>query len=91
MYIGLAAVVLSCLLCLGAYPAFHLRSILHYVADCLVVVRQMLIQANNLLAYVSESEALKEVNRQRFEDAARLEGISVDEAVERKKGFRYLY
>ena len=35
--------------------------------------------------------AMKEANRKRVEDAARLEGISLEEAMERKKGFRYLY
>ena len=29
--------------------------------------------------------------RERIEDAARLEGISFEEAMNRRKGFRYLY
>lgn len=36
-------------------------------------------------------EMLKEESRQRLEDAAKLEGISVEEIVERRRGFRYLY
>ena len=35
--------------------------------------------------------ALKEAQQQRVEDAARLEGITLEEAMERKKGYRYLY
>ena len=29
--------------------------------------------------------------RERIEEAARLEGISFEEALQRKRGFRYLY
>jgi hypothetical protein len=31
------------------------------------------------------------VNRARVEEAARLEGITFEEAMERRKGYRYLY
>jgi hypothetical protein len=34
---------------------------------------------------------MSEAKRQRIEDAARLEGLTFEEAMERKKGFRYLY
>lgn len=54
------------------------------------VVRQMLVRANHRLTQ-SELGALKGANRQRVEDAAKLEGISIEEALERKRGFRYLY
>lgn len=95
MYIGIAAVVLSCVLCLGAY-LYSPLGYSEFGADrhvpTYVVARQMLIQQNKRLsAASSESEALEEANRQRIEDAAMLEGISVEEAVEKKKGFRYLY
>lgn len=50
----------------------------------------MLIRANHRLAQ-SELEDLTGAKRQRIEDAARLEGISVEEALERKRGFRYLF
>ncbi|EIM85076.1 MFS general substrate transporter [Stereum hirsutum FP-91666 SS1] len=65
MYIGISAIVLSCLLCLA--------------------VRQMTIQDNNRLES-SSMEMLKEENREKLEDAARLEGISVEEVVERRRG-----
>ena len=38
-----------------------------------------------------ETDALTGVNRERVEDAASLEGITLEEALERRKGFRYLY
>lgn len=38
-----------------------------------------------------ELGGLKGANRERVEDAARLEGITLEEAMEKKKGFRYLY
>lgn len=50
----------------------------------------MIIQDNNRLES-SSMEMLKEENREKLEDAARLEGISVEEVVERRRGFRYLY
>lgn len=56
----------------------------------LAVVRQMLVRANHRLTQ-SELQDLTGAKRQRIEDAARLEGISVEEALERKRGFRYLY
>ena len=34
---------------------------------------------------------LKGAKRERIEEAARLEGLTFEEALERKKGFRYLY
>ena len=39
----------------------------------------------------SELGALKGANRERIEEFARLEGITFEEALERKRGFRYLY
>ena len=49
----------------------------------------MLIWQNGKL---DKSElAMDEGERERIEEAARLEGLTLDEAMERKKGFRYLY
>lgn len=51
----------------------------------------MLIRQNKQLA-AEEADALNNPDhRQRIEDAARLEGLTFEEAVERKKGIRYLY
>ena len=38
-----------------------------------------------------ELGALKGANRERIEEAARIEGITLQEALDRKRGFRYLY
>jgi len=54
------------------------------------VIRVMLVRDNKRLTE-NELDALKGVNRQRIEEYARLEGISIEEALERKRGFRYLY
>ncbi|PCH36647.1 MFS general substrate transporter [Wolfiporia cocos MD-104 SS10] len=54
------------------------------------VVRSMLIKQNKQLER-DELEDLKGAKRERIEEAARLEGLTFEEALERKKGFRYLY
>lgn len=50
----------------------------------------MLVRENKRLDE-DELGALKGANRGRIEEYARLEGISVEEAMNRKRGFRYLY
>ena len=50
----------------------------------------MLVQLNRQL----ERDELGEMagaHKERIEEAARLEGISIEEAIARKRGFRYLY
>ncbi|TFY75869.1 hypothetical protein EWM64_g8143 [Hericium alpestre] len=54
------------------------------------IIRCMLIYENKQLDK-AEVGAFEGANRERIEEAARLEGISVEEAIERKRGFRYLY
>jgi len=54
------------------------------------VIRWILVRENRRLDE-DELGALKGANRERIEEAARLEGITFDEAVEKKRGFRYLY
>ncbi|KAI0055451.1 MFS general substrate transporter [Artomyces pyxidatus] len=54
-----------------------------------LVIRVMLVRQNAQLASAElEGEG---ATRERVEDAARLEGISVKDAIERRRGFRYLY
>ena len=53
-------------------------------------MRSMLKRMNKKLDE-DELGAMKGANWKRIEDAARLEGITLEEAIERKKGFRYLY
>ncbi|KAI0734072.1 MFS general substrate transporter [Fomitopsis betulina] len=55
-----------------------------------LVIRCMLIQQNKLLKR-DESEDLKGAERERIEEAARLEGLTFEQALERRRGFRYLY
>lgn len=59
----------------------------HYVTT---VVRHILIAQNKKLDE-SDAEEMTPARRQRIEDAARLEGLTFEEAAERQKGFRYLY
>ena len=40
---------------------------------------------------MEEKKLMEGPGRARIEEAARLEGISFEEAVKRRKGFRYLY
>jgi len=55
-----------------------------------IVLRHMLIQRNNKLD-ADELAALQEADRTRVEEAARLEGLTFEQAMERRKGYRYLY
>ncbi|KAL7277855.1 MFS general substrate transporter [Trametes coccinea BRFM310] len=55
-----------------------------------VVIRFMLVKQNKRLE-LEELANLNEAKRERIADAARLEGITFEEALKRKKGFRYLY
>ncbi|EPT00458.1 hypothetical protein FOMPIDRAFT_1030504 [Fomitopsis schrenkii] len=54
------------------------------------VIRCMLIQQNKQLER-DESEDLKGAKWERIEEAARLEGLTFEQALERRRGFRYLY
>lgn len=54
------------------------------------VIRQMLVRENRKLD-ADEQTAMQGANRARVEEAARLEGITFEQAMERRKGFRYLY
>jgi len=54
------------------------------------LIRQMLVRHNKQLESEQFSE-ITEADEKRIEDAARLEGISVEEAVNKRRGFRYLY
>ncbi|TFK51136.1 MFS general substrate transporter [Heliocybe sulcata] len=54
------------------------------------IVRCMLIRDNKALE-AEMMEKMDEGEKERIADAARLEGITFEEALERKKGFRYLY
>ncbi|KAF5348567.1 hypothetical protein D9756_009620 [Leucocoprinus leucothites] len=55
-----------------------------------LVIRQMLVKKNKKLDR-DERAAMDDANRERVAEAARLEGLTFDQAMERRKGFRYLY
>jgi hypothetical protein len=54
------------------------------------VIRQMLIRKNKQLE-ADEKAVPEEANRARVAEAARLEGMTFEQAMERRKGYRYLY
>ncbi|KAK7688346.1 hypothetical protein QCA50_008718 [Cerrena zonata] len=55
-----------------------------------LVIRYLLVKANKDFEK-KELADLSEAQRKRIEEAAKLEGITVAQAMENKKGFRYLY
>jgi len=55
-----------------------------------LLIRQILVRENRKLD-ADEKAAMEGANRLRVEEAARLEGITFEEAMEKRKGFRYLY
>lgn len=50
----------------------------------------MLVKANKEF-HQKELANLSEAQRQRIKEAAELEGLTFEQAMENKKGFRYLY
>ena len=52
------------------------------------VIRTMLVRENRRLDH--EDLSLNETKRGRIEQAAKLEGITIAEAMEKQRGFRYL-
>ena len=58
--------------------------------EMFLVIRQILIRKNKKLD-ADEKLAIEGTNRTRVEDAAKLEGITFEQAMERRKGYRYLY
>ena len=53
------------------------------------VIRTMLVRENRRMDH--EDSVLNEAKRGRIEQAAKLEGITMAEAMEKQRGFRYLY
>ena len=56
------------------------------------VIRTMLVRENRRMDHDDSSDrlSLSEAKRGRIEQAAELEGITIAEATERQRGFRYL-
>ncbi|THU91332.1 MFS general substrate transporter, partial [Dendrothele bispora CBS 962.96] len=76
-------------------PEYHQSMIVSLVALALstvlaLVIRQLIIRDNKKLD-TDERAAMEGADRTRVEEAARLEGITFEQAMERRKGFRFLY
>lgn len=61
------------------------------VALTLSSVMRCILKRENRQLDEDELGALSGADRERMEEATRLEGITFEEAMERKRGFRYLY
>ncbi|KAI0759993.1 MFS general substrate transporter [Trametes elegans] len=73
------------------HPSMYIGiAALAFATALATVIRYILVQQNKRLEQ-EELDNLKGAKRERIEDAARLEGITFEEALRRKKGFRYLY
>jgi len=93
MIIALCSLMLSTVLGLGklgrsSHPV-SLSPVWRMLTRVCLVMRQMLIRENKRME--REEQELTEGQRERIEEAARLEGISFEEAVRLRRGFRYLY
>jgi len=76
-------------------PTYHKSMVIGLISLVLCIaiaflIRQILIRENRALE-AQELNLLERANRERIEEFARLEGITFEEALVRKKGFRYLY
>lgn len=76
-------------------PGYHQSMVISLVALVLstlfsLVIRQILVRKNKKLN-ADENLAMESSNRIRVEDAAKLEGITFEQAMERRKEYRYLY
>jgi hypothetical protein len=56
-----------------------------------IVLRQILKKANEKMETDEQEMFERESMKARVEEAARLEGISFEQAMENRKGFRFLY
>ena len=56
----------------------------------MTVIRTMLVRENRRIDQ-DERLTLSETKRERIELAAKLEGITIEEAMEKQRGFRYLF
>jgi MFS family permease len=76
-------------------PKYHQSMIialcaLAFASFLSLVIRWMLVRENKRMER-EEMDLMHGPERQRIEQAAKLEGITFEEAIKRRKGFRYLY
>lgn len=55
-----------------------------------IVIRQMLVRENKRLD-ADEKAFMEDADQTRIQEAANLEGITFEQAMQRRKGYRYLY
>ncbi|KAJ6611139.1 MFS general substrate transporter [Mycena sp. CBHHK59/15] len=76
-------------------PQYHPTMVISLCAIVLstafaTIIRQLLLRRNSQLD-ANEMAAVSDANQERVKEAAHLEGISYEQALERRKGFRYLF
>ncbi|KIY51512.1 MFS general substrate transporter [Fistulina hepatica ATCC 64428] len=76
-------------------PSYHKSMVISLSAFALssilsLTVRQMLVRDNKRLEENEKAE-MTEMERMRVQEVARLEGISFEQAMKQRKGFRFLY
>lgn len=89
--IGALVISTSCALreSLWGWIVSHTLTIPHTVS--VAVLKQLLVRENRRMDQHEQTFVLLDADRERVEEAARLEGITMEEALEKRKGFRYLY
>lgn len=85
MAISLGALAFSSVLAFGTTS--QSQRYLTSLTRLLAVIRQILVRRNRKL----DADEWAGANQIRVKEAALLEGISFEQAMERRKGFRYLY
>ncbi|KAL0568148.1 hypothetical protein V5O48_013842 [Marasmius crinis-equi] len=76
-------------------PAYHQSIIISlcslvFASVLALIIRQMIVRDNKKLDE-DEKAIFEGADRARVQEAARLEGITFEQAMERRKGFRFLY
>ena len=88
MVIGICALTVTTALSLGVYLKCFEVILMGYIDN--TVMRVLLLRENGRMVE-KELGTMDEPEQQKVEEAARLEGITFDEAVRRRMGFRYQY
>ena len=89
MFIGIAALALGTSLATGDFPASSSKFLSEGRMAHGTVIRCMLARENQRLER-EERYSLDPEEEERTKEAARLEGITEEEALVRRRGFRYL-
>ena len=88
MLIGICSILAAIFLALG--KMINTFSSWQYILRLGIVIRITLVRENRRMDQ-DDRLALSEAKRERIELAAKLEGITIEEALEKQRGFRYLF